>query len=53
VFGELIEQVSGCGLSSVVAGDQGEDDELLVALGAVAGPDMLNGAGDSGLGEGN
>ena len=51
LFGELIEQADGRRLAGVVAADQGEDHELLVALGAEAGGDVLDGAGEGGLGD--
>jgi hypothetical protein len=36
-----------------VAGEEGEDDDLLISLAAEAGPGALDGAGERGLGDGS
>jgi hypothetical protein len=46
VLGELPEQADGRLLVGVVAGEQSEDDDLLVALGAEAGGAALHHADD-------
>ena len=51
MLGELPEQADGRLLAGVVPDEQGEDDDLLVALGAEAGGDVLDGAGQRGLGD--
>lgn len=49
MLGELPEQADRRLLAGVVAGEQGEDDDLLIALGAEACGDVLDGAGQRGL----
>jgi len=53
VAGELAEEPVRGWLSRVVAGEEGLDGDLLVALGGVARPDVLQGAGDGGHRDGD